>query len=286
MEFHDWDPLYSAILADLGFEREADEHARDVLATLVSDGGGAPEQGPDTGAPASDAGAPASDAGVHASDVGAHASDASDSTDEQRSGSVADAAGRPLSLDAIDVTGERVAIVGAGPSLEGELDQVAAADSVVAASDAATVVRSAGLAVDCMVTDLDEEGDVARELTVEGTPVAVHAHGDNQAALRERVPELTVEWVLPTTQAEPVGPVVNPGGFTDGDRAAFLADHCGAGELVFPGWDFDDPNVDPMKRRKLDWAERLLRWLERRRGDSFDVLDGRRAEIDLSGIPE
>ena len=80
--------------------------------------------------------------------------------------------------------------------------------------------------------------------------------------------------------AAPVDAVANYGGFTDGDRAAFLADHCGADRLVFPGWDFDDPDVDGMKARKLDWAERLLRLLERRRGERFDVLDGRRGWID------
>jgi hypothetical protein len=31
-----------------------------------------------------------------------------------------------------------------------------------------------------------------------------------------------------------------------------------------------------MKARKLQWAEHLLYWLERRRDDRFDVLEGRR----------
>ncbi|CDK38752.1 hypothetical protein BN903_46 [Halorubrum sp. AJ67] len=35
-----------------------------------------------------------------------------------------------------------------------------------------------------------------------------------------------------------------------------------------------------MKARKLDWAARLLRWLERRRGERFAVLDGRREAAD------
>jgi uncharacterized Rossmann fold enzyme len=191
----------------------------------------------------------------------------------------------PLAPTEVDFAGETVAVVGAGPSLGDELGVVRGAGRVVAASDAATRLREAGLAVDCMVTDLDEESDVARELTVEGTPVAVHAHGDNQPALRERVPELAVESVLPTTQAAPAGPVVDTGGFTDGDRAAFLADHCGADELVFAGWDFDDPDVGPLKARKLVWAERLLRWLELRRGERFGVLDGRRGDIDESVLP-
>ncbi|QLH79877.1 DUF115 domain-containing protein [Halosimplex rubrum] len=243
----------------MGFDRGGDERARDLLADLVSDGAGGGEGDPGRGAPASDG----------------------DGDPSRRTGEDAP----PLALADLDFGGETVAVVGAGPSLSDELGVVRAADNVVAASDAATVVRAAGLPVDCMVTDLDEQGDVARELTAEGTPVAVHAHGDNRPALRERVPRLAVEWVLPTTQAAPAGPVVNTGGFTDGDRAAFLADHCGAGELVFAGWDFDDPDVDPLKARKLAWAERLLRWLEIRRGDRFAVLDGRRDGIDESALP-
>jgi uncharacterized Rossmann fold enzyme len=151
---------------------------------------------------------------------------------------------------------------------------------VVAASNAADRLRAADVGVDLMVTDLDKTPDTACALTHEGVPVAVHAHGDNVPAVERWVPRLDGEYLLPTTQAEPRGPVRNYGGFTDGDRAAFLADAFGAAELRFPGWDFDDPAVDAEKRRKLVWAERLLGWLERRRDERFAALDGRRAGID------
>ncbi|SDM36540.1 hypothetical protein SAMN04487949_1420 [Halogranum gelatinilyticum] len=173
-----------------------------------------------------------------------------------------------------------VAVAGAGPSLDADLDRAAAADVVVAASTAADVLRDADIAVDLMVTDLDKNPETAVELTHEGVPVAAHAHGDNVPAVREWLPRFDADHVLATTQAAPVDAVVNYGGFTDGDRAAFLADEFGAGELVFVGWDFDDPQVDEMKAQKLRWAERLLRWLEVRREEQFDVLDGRR-----DGIP-
>ena len=181
--------------------------------------------------------------------------------------------------DRLDVRGRTVTVAGAGPSLADELDRVEAADAVFAASSAAAVLREVGLGVDLMVTDLDKTPETARALTREGTPVAVHAHGDNLAAVRERVPGFDAANVLPTTQAAPRGPVVNFGGFTDGDRAAFAADHLGAARLTFAGWDFDDPSVSDVKARKLAWAERLLRWLERRRGERFSVLDGRRADV-------
>ena len=222
MNFDDWEPVYEAILADFGFGREADEHARDVLADLA------------------------------------------------------------LPFDTArfaDVAGSTVAIAGAGPSLPDEVEAAAAADVVFAASTAADVLLDAGVDVDLMVTDLDKNPETAVALTHEATPVAAHAHGDNVPAVREWVPQFDLEHVLATTQAAPAGPVVDYGGFTDGDRAAFLADEFGAGELRFVGWDFDDSSVDEMKAKKLQWAERLLRWLELRREEEFDVLDGRRDQI-------
>jgi len=192
----------------------------------------------------------------------------------------------PFEFDRLaGVAGETVAIAGGGPSIEAETDRAADADFVVAASVAADHLSDAGVDVDLMVTDLDKNVHSAIELSHAGVPVAVHAHGDNVPAVREHVPEFDQEQVLATTQAAPVGPVYNFGGFTDGDRAAFLADEFGAAELRFPGWDLEDRSVDPMKRQKLDWAERLLYWLERRRGDEFEVLDSRRDEIDTSVLP-
>ena len=186
----------------------------------------------------------------------------------------------PFDTGRLSFAGARVAVAGAAPSLSPNLALARKADAVIAASTAADVLLDAGIGVDLMVTDLDKNPETAVDLTERGVPVAAHAHGDNIPAVREWVPRFDRDHVLGTTQAAPVESVVNFGGFTDGDRAAFLADHLGAAELVFPGWDFDDPDVAPMKRRKLQWAERLLYWLEARRGDRFAVLDGRRADIE------
>lgn len=175
-----------------------------------------------------------------------------------------------------------VAIAGAGPPLSADLDSARSADAVIAASNAADILLAAGIAIDLLVTDLDKNPATARDLTVQGVPVAVHAHGDNVPALQEHVPTFVDEHVLPTTQAEPLGPVQNFGGFTDGDRGAFLADQFGASTLKFPGWDFDDPSVDAQKAHKLEWAERLLYWLEQRRDERFDLLDGRREAVEMS----
>lgn len=187
----------------------------------------------------------------------------------------------------LDFDDETVAIAGGAPSLteQAELAIARRADTVVAASVAADRLRERDIEVDCMVTDLDKNPETTRELTEEAVPVAVHAHGDNVPALSEWIPALDAEFVLPTTQAEPEGDVRNFGGFTDGDRAAFLADALGAAELVFPGWDLNDPSVSPEKRQKLQWAERLLYWLERRRNEEFSVLGGRRDGVDSEPLP-
>ncbi len=232
MNFDTWSPVYEAILEDFGFDRTADERARDALETRT----------------------------------------------------------QPFDWDHLGaLAGAHVAVVGAAPSLETEasLERLrrAGTDAIVAASSAVDVLEDHGFEVDCMVTDLDKNPDTVVQLTERGTPVAVHAHGDNVPMVKAVVVDCRGACVLPTTQAEPVGSVVNVGGFTDGDRAAFLADHCGADRLTFVGWDFDDPTVDPMKAKKLTWAERLLYWLERRRGEQFGVLDGRRDPIDTTALP-
>ncbi|RQG96986.1 6-hydroxymethylpterin diphosphokinase MptE-like protein [Natrarchaeobius chitinivorans] len=188
----------------------------------------------------------------------------------------------PFDLDTLSSVKEKtVAVVGAGPSLGEavELDRARDADVVFTASTATDDLERRGIDANCMVTDLDKNPETVRRLTERGVPVAIHAHGDNIPWVRRVVPECNGEYVLPTTQAKPRGPVRNFGGFTDGDRAAFLADYLGADRIVFAGWDFEDPTVGPRKARKLEWAKRLLYVLERRRDERFEILDGRRDDI-------
>ncbi|MDZ7746047.1 MAG: 6-hydroxymethylpterin diphosphokinase MptE-like protein [Halobacteriales archaeon] len=174
-----------------------------------------------------------------------------------------------------------VAICGGADCLDEERSVARRADVVVAASVAADTLREAHIDIDLMVTDLDKNPDTARQLTHDGIPVAAHGHGDNIDCIQREIPEFDDEFVLPTVQCAPTGPTENFGGFTDGDRAAFIADAFGAAELRFAGWDFDDPTVGDTKRAKLDWAARLLYWLEQRRGEQFTVLDDRRESLTL-----
>jgi hypothetical protein len=81
--------------------------------------------------------------------------------------------------------------------------------------------------------------------------------------------------VLGTTQAQPAGNLYNFGGFTDGDRALFLAVALGASEITLAGMDFGDvvtrysrPNIetatakaDDFKKKKLMYAEKFTQWI-------------------------
>jgi hypothetical protein len=221
MNFAEWEPIYEAILADFGFDRTADEAARDDLAGVA----------------------------------------------------------QPFDTARLNCEGETVAIAGAGPSLEADIEIARDADRVFAASTATDRLTEEGVSVDAMVTDLDKNPETVLERTQRGEITVVHAHGDNRELLAEWLPRVDPDHLLGTTQAEPVETVVNYGGFTDGDRAAYLADAMGANELRFLGWDFEDPTVTGMKAQKLRWAERLLELLERRRSERFAVLDERRAGI-------
>ncbi len=187
----------------------------------------------------------------------------------------------PLAAPPVPLDGVRVAIAGAADSLETDITSYQTVDAIIAASEAGHRLAAVGHPPDLIVTDLDGAPEATLSLAHAGVPTVIHAHGDNRAAIDRWVPEFPTGTVLPTTQAAPVDFVQNFGGFTDGDRAAFLADHFGAATLVFPGWTFDDPTVDAAKAEKLQWAARLLYWLERRRDDRFSILDGRRDTITL-----
>ncbi|MCQ6963488.1 6-hydroxymethylpterin diphosphokinase MptE-like protein [Methanolobus chelungpuianus] len=155
------------------------------------------------------------------------------------------------------IEGRDVLVCGNAPGLRDGLLSVDVKRYVVIAADgAAAVVLDSGTVPDIIVTDLD--GNVEREIDAsrKGSVMVVHAHGDNTDKLERYVPFLNK--VIGSTQSVPLCNVYNFGGFSDGDRCVFLAREFGAAGITLVGFDFDDENVTPIKKKKLRWARRLI----------------------------
>ncbi|MFZ0892371.1 MAG: 6-hydroxymethylpterin diphosphokinase MptE-like protein [Thermoplasmata archaeon] len=172
----------------------------------------------------------------------------------------------PLTRIGPRLRGHDVVVVGlaprAGPPPLWRLASSRVPLAVLAADGAARPCLEAGIVPTAIVTDLD--GPVASEVSANarGALTIVHAHGDNIPALEEWVPhfagELAGSWA-----GAPTSSLLDVGGFTDGDRAAFLAAHLGARRVLL--WGFDFKNVEEidavtadLKRAKLEWARQLL----------------------------
>ncbi len=204
MEFDEWEPLYTEILADFGFDRSEDEKSARILSDLL--GGSA--------------------------------------------GTLADLRGI--------ISGKAVAVCGNAPSLASDLQSIGQDQIIIAADGATTVLLEKGMVPDVIVTDLDGTIDDIVSASKKGSFVVVHAHGDNIPAVRSVVPRLERARVLGTTQSEPSNNIRNFGGFSDGDRCVFLAKTFHARSIALFGFDYDDPDVGEIKRKKLVWAKRLI----------------------------
>ncbi len=136
-------------------------------------------------------------------------------------------------------------------------------DMTISAGSTIERLEKIGIKPDLMVTDLDGNIELQLELNLEGIPAAIHAHGDNRELIK-KWPARFEGPVISTCQCKPPNDqIYNFGGFTDGDRAAYIADHFGASEIILNGWDFDHPyDGKREKLEKLNWAEKLLAEIE------------------------
>ncbi len=134
-----------------------------------------------------------------------------------------------------------VIVFGAGPSLTLDIDQIKTESLqkeciLIAADGAVKALLEYKLIPRIQVTDLDGDTDAIINANKRGTITVVHAHADNIDKIIKYVPDM--ENVVGTTQVKPFGKLLNFGGFTDGDRAVFLADHFKAGIIALAGMDF------------------------------------------------
>lgn len=149
--------------------------------------------------------------------------------------------------------------------VQGPLVEEARGEVHIAAGAAVSSSNELGCDLDLMVTDLDGDIELQIRKNMEGVTAVIHAHGDNIDLIQREAKKFKGR-VISTCQCEPPedhsGSIYNFGGFTDGDRAAFIADHFGAEEIILSGWDFDEPSGKlfnkEVKRKKLRWAEKLI----------------------------
>ena len=177
---------------------------------------------------------------------------------------------------------ERICVYGCGPSLEESVDYILSnlgknffKNCVnLAADGAARLLNERIIPIDGIITDLD--GITKRDF-FKAKFVIVHAHGDN-ILLLEHFKNTIINFtkIIGTTQAESTYNLINPGGFTDGDRilALIISFLLPQQELYLIGMDFDDivgnyskPNqeknylADPIKLKKLQYALQIIEWL-------------------------
>ena len=177
---------------------------------------------------------------------------------------------------------EHICVYGCGPSLEESVDFILSnlgknffSNCVNLAADGASrLLNERTIPIDGIITDLD---GITKNDFSKAKFVIVHAHGDNTLLL-ERFKNAIINFtkIIGTTQAESTYNLINPGGFTDGDRIltfiiSFLLPQQ---ELYLIGMDFNDivgnyskPNheknylADPIKFKKLQYALQIIEWL-------------------------
>jgi len=163
------------------------------------------------------------------------------------------------------ISGRHVFVYGTGPSLE--TSKVGTPS--IAADGATSYLLEKGKTPEIIVTDLDGRIGDLRKADSCGSILFIHAHGDNMERIRRHVPRF--KNVVGTTQSEPRRNVYNFGGFTDGDRALFLAKAFGASRVTCLGFDFGDVvgryskpylrkdrNASPIKQKKLEITHYLI----------------------------
>jgi len=167
------------------------------------------------------------------------------------------------------IKGKTVFVIGSGPSLPTAIPKLKNFKKSVkiAADSSIKALVENGIIPDIVVTDLDGDENVLKKIAKTKSIFVVHAHGDNIEKL-----EFAKKFknCIGTTQSKPFSKIQNFGGFTDGDRGVFLANHYGAKKIVLFGMDFGDrigkfSNTKKSERKiklmKLNKGKSLLEWL-------------------------
>ncbi|RLF40088.1 MAG: 6-hydroxymethyl-7,8-dihydropterin pyrophosphokinase [Thermoplasmata archaeon] len=164
-----------------------------------------------------------------------------------------------------------IIVFGAGPSLLGNINRnidLISNSILISADGATTALIENDIQPDIIVSDLDGKISDQIDANKKGSIVIIHAHGNNIENLIHFIPRFQGV-IFGTTQIDPSPyPLLyNYGGFTDGDRAVFLADHFKAKKIYLIGFDFNDEIGEysfadrkdkKLKREKLRWCNYLI----------------------------
>lgn len=157
----------------------------------------------------------------------------------------------------------------------------------IAVNGASSYLYEVGFIPTAIVTDLDGNPIHIIYLNNRGAIAIIHAHGDNINDIIVWVPEFRGH-VIGSTQVEPRSYVYNFGGFTDGDRALYIAYVLGAREIFIGGMNFlgnigrysityknKDKNIKKIKMNiAVKLVEILISWGLKIRSLSATGIDG------------
>ncbi len=195
-----------------------------------------------------------------------------DESEDRRAAEILDSLISKMNLSELKriVDEEECLVFGAGPSLETDLrkiDEVGWFDKILISVDGATSAVLDFEVPDIIVTDLD--GNINDQITAweKGSWMVIHGHGDNTEKIRNLVPKFN-ERIIGTMQVDKPSTLYNFGGFTDGDRAAFMAHELGASKIFLAGMDlgkeigkYTGKTEKENKLKKLKICKYLLSWL-------------------------
>jgi uncharacterized Rossmann fold enzyme len=202
------------------------------------------------------------------------------------------------------LSGKRVLVIGAGPSIEEYPIQKFIKNNyksiglpsineplVIVADGATELCLSLDVIPDFVISDLDGDLNSLSIAEEKGSTILVHGHGDNIDKIESHI--FDFRRVMGTTQTFPLSNVHNFGGFTDGDRGIFLAHHFNAKEIFLVGMDFDSKvgryskkNIlnTVQKKRKLRVAKYLVQMLCENNPSQFVNIASSKYGSSIDGI--
>jgi len=186
------------------------------------------------------------------------------------------------------IKNKNVIAIGAGPSLESNLDFIRKRkkDVKIVSDGAVQLLIEEKIKPDIVVSDLDSNPAFLKKAENLGAMIIVHAHADNVDIMKKLVPKF--KKVLGSTQVMPIGQVYNFGGFTDGDRCVFLADEMNAKSITLVGMDFEDEarssefkkSDTKLKKEKMKISKKLISILAKRTKSKLT----NRSNVSIKGV--